>query len=131
MGLNVEHYRATVCTGSCELVAKSQKCVSCKSYRDTLQSMYNRWRKRRTCEMNDTSSHSNERYLNTPAKMSKLKQKARLAEKQNEKLRATIAELTEKQGDAVDRTFHGDLLLILNENYEQIKQAYPEGSFAC
>jgi hypothetical protein len=81
--------------------------------------------------MNDTSSHSNERYLNTPAKMSKLKQKARLAEKQNEKLRATIAELTEKQGDAVDRTFHGDLLLILNENYEQIKQAYPEGSFAC
>ena len=130
VGLNGEHYLATVRTGSCELVAKSQKCVSCKSYRDTLRSMYNR---RRTCEMSDTSSHSNERYLNTPekkAKMSKLKQKARVAEKQNEKLRARIAELTEKQGDPVDPTFHVDLLIILNENYEQIKQTYPEGSFA-
>ena len=38
--------------------------------------MYNRWCKRRTCEMSDTSSHSNERYLNTPGK--KVKQNHKL-----------------------------------------------------
>ena len=131
--LNGEHHHVTVRTGSCELVGKSQKCSSCKSYRDTLRAMYNRWCKRRTCEMSDTSSHSNERYLNTPekkAKMSKLKQRAHMAEKEIQKLRVRIAELTQQQGDSIDPILHGDLLTIMNENYDQIKQAYPEGSFA-
>lgn len=77
VSVNGEHYRATVRTGSCEMVSTSHKCTSCKSYRDTLRAMYNRWCKRRTCDLSDTSSHSNERYLSTPekkAKMSKLKQ---------------------------------------------------------
>ena len=49
--------------------------------------------KRRTCDMSDTSSHSNECYLSTPekkAKMSKLKQRVRVAEKQVQNLRAKI-----------------------------------------
>ena len=33
--LNGEHFQATVRTASCEFVGKSQKCVSCKSYRHT------------------------------------------------------------------------------------------------
>lgn len=71
--LNRENYQATVRTGSCELVSNSQKCSSCKCYRDTLRTMYNRWCKRRaTCELSDTSSHSNERYLNTPEKKAKM-----------------------------------------------------------
>ena len=93
VALNGAHYRATVRTGSCELVSTSQKCSSCKSYRDMLRAMYNRWCKRRTCDLSDTSSHSNERYLNTPekkAKMSKLKERARAAEKQVQNLRAKI-----------------------------------------
>lgn len=69
--LNREHYRATVQTGSCELVNISQKCASCKSYQDTLRAMYNCWCKRRTRDLSDTSNHSNERYLNTPEKKSK------------------------------------------------------------
>ena len=97
--LNGEHHHVTVRTGSCELVGKSQKCSSCKSYRDTLRAMYNRWCKRRTCEC-----HSNERYLNTPekkAKMSKLKQRAHMAEKEIQKIRVRIAELTQQQGDSI------------------------------
>jgi len=85
--LNGEHYQATVGTGSCELISKSQKCVSCNSYRASLRTMYNRWCKRRTSEVSDTSSHSNERYLNTPekkGKMSRLKKKVASVEKQNQ-----------------------------------------------
>lgn len=83
-------------------------------------------------DLSDTSSHSNERYLNTPekkAKMCKLKERARTAEKQVEKLKEKIQQLTQQQGDEVDTNLNADLLGILNENYEQIKQAYPEGSF--
>ena len=48
-----------------------------------LRAMYSAWCKRRPCEeMSDTSSHSNERYLNTPAKMHNLKDRSRAAEKQ-------------------------------------------------
>lgn len=131
--LNGEHYRVTVRTGSCELVSKSEKCASCKCYRDTLRAMYNRWCKRCTRDLSDTSSHSNERYLSTPekkAKMCKLKERARTAEKQVEKLKAKIQQLTQQQGDDVDTNLNADLLGIMNENHEQIKQAYPEGSFA-
>ena len=120
-------------TGSCELISKSQKCVSCNSYRASLRTMYNRWRKRRSSEVSDTSSHSNECYLNTPgkkAKMSRLKKKVALVEKQNQKLRARVAELTQKQGASLDEALHDDLLAIMNENYDKIRQAYPEGSLA-
>lgn len=86
--------------------------------------MYNRWCKRHTCVISDTSSHSNDE---KKAKMSKLKEKARTAEKQNEKLKAKIVKLTQTQGDSA---FHGDLLIIMNKNYEQIKGTFPEGNFA-
>lgn len=91
--LNGEYCQVTVRTGSCELISNSQKCSSCKSYRDTLRAMYNRWRKRCMCEMSDSSSHSNERYLNTPekkAKMTKLKERAHAAEKQAHRLRIRV-----------------------------------------
>ena len=69
--LNGESYQATVRCGTCKVVSKSQKCSACKSYHDSLQAMYICWRKRRSDDMSDTSSHSNERYLNTPEKKQK------------------------------------------------------------
>ena len=98
-----------------------------------MRAMYNRWCKRRTCDLSDTSSHSNEHYLSTPekkARMSKLKQRVCVAEKQVQNLRAKIKELTQQQGDDVDANLNADLLGIMNENCENIEQAYPEGSFA-
>lgn len=78
-------------------------------------------------------SHSNKLNLNTPekkAKMAKLKERAHAAEKQAHKLRVRIKELTKQNGDSVDPKLHADLLGIMNENSEQIKRAYPDGSFA-
>ena len=79
--------------------------------------------------MSDTSRHSIERYLNTPfkkAKMCKLKERVCIAEKQNHMLKTRIVEITQK----VISCLHRDLLTIMNENHDQIKWAYPEGSFA-
>lgn len=55
--------------------------------------------------------------------MSKLKERVRVAEKQIQNLRAKIKELTQQQGDDVDANLNADLLGIMNENYENIKQA--------
>ena len=64
------------------------------------------------------------------AKMSKLKDRVRVAEKQVQNLRAKIKELTQEQGDDVDANLNANLLGIMNESCENIKRAYPEGSFA-
>ena len=72
-------------------------------------------------------------YLNMPekkAKMSKLKERVHVAEKQVQKPRATIRNLTQKQGESVDNDLCADLIGIMNENCEQVKKAFPEGSFA-
>ena len=55
--------------------------------------------------------------------MSKLKEKVHVAEKQVQKLRATIRNLTQKQGESVDNDLHADLIGITNENCEQVKKA--------
>ena len=133
VALNGQLYPITVRTSSCEVISTSEKCTACKAYRSTLRAMYHRWCKRSTCELSDTSSHSNERYLNTlekKAKMSKLRVRARAAEKKVDQLRSRIRELTEQRGEVVDKQLHGDLLEIMSENTEQIKKAYPEESFA-
>lgn len=45
------------------------------------------------------------------------------------KLKVKVDELTRKQGEFVDNAFHSDLLNIMQDNNEEIKKAYPEGSF--
>ena len=61
----------TVRTADCELICLSTKCESCKVYRANLRTMYNRWSKQRNIDGSDTSSHTNDRYLNTPEKKAK------------------------------------------------------------
>ena len=135
VSFNGQNFLVTVRTESCEIITNSKNCSSCKLYRNTLHAMYNWWCKRQTNQVctSDTTSHSNEHYLNTPekkAKMSKLKERDHVAEKQVQKLRATIRDLTQKQGESVDNDLHADLIGIMNENYEQVKKAFPEASFA-
>lgn len=49
--------------------------------------------------------------------------------KRFQNLRAKIKELTRQHGDDVDANLNADHLGIMNENYKNIKQPYPEGSF--
>ena len=57
---------------SCELLTTGDKCLSCKAYRDTIRSIYNRWVRRSSSDMSDTRSHSNERYLDTLERKKKM-----------------------------------------------------------
>lgn len=132
--LNGTLYSETVRTTSCELLTNFAKCTSCKDYRPNLRAMYSSWSKRRSIEeLSDTSSHSNERYLNTPekkAKMSKLRARSRDAEKQLKALQEKVKVMVENESGHVDPNFSSDLLRILHDNSEKIEKAFPEGSFA-
>ena len=91
--LNGDLFSQTVCTTGCELLVHDVKCPSCKSYRATLQVMYSQWHSRDNTQLSDTTSHMNERYLNTPemkAKMENMKRQAQAAEGEVQKLRKKI-----------------------------------------
>ena len=127
------HVQATVCTVSCHLLSTSKVCPSCEVYRNTLRAMYSRWSKRRVSDLSDISSHSNERYLNTPEKMKKmsnLKKKVKLVESKVRKLKTRIEQLTQQQGESIDSDLQDNLLSVMNENNDSIIASYPENSFA-
>ena len=94
--------------------------------------MYNKWSKHRAFDGSDTSSHTNNRYLNTPekkAKLNGLRKRVHAAEEEVKRLKDKVRTLL-KQGDTVDSELHSDLLHIMNENVDQIRKAYPENSFS-
>ena len=124
----------TIRTVKCELLLDGDcvKCTSCKSYRATLRTLYNRFLHRSSDMISDASSHANIRYMNTPEKkkkISNLKKRVQSAEKELSKLQAKVKQLTQKQGESVSDALHDDLRSIMEENSDQIAKAYPEGSF--
>ena len=133
--LNGETYTKTVRTSKCELLCKTAKCSSCKSYRVNLRSMYASWTKRSQQVRPDedsSSSHTNDRYLNTPEKKSKidsLKKRARHAEKKAAKLFEKIENITRTDGNIVSEELHNDLVTIMTNNDQKVKDSFPEGSF--
>ena len=86
-----------------------------------------------TDSSSDTSKYKNDRYLNTPekiAKISNLQKRAYTAEQTVLKLCDKIRKMTQEQGEVIDGSLHSDLVGIMNESSDEIKKAYPEGSFA-
>ena len=74
----------------------------------------------------------NERYLSTPetrAKIASLRERANKAEQAVSKLREKIQQLQE-HGEMVDGSLQSDLLQIMHEKTDIVKNMYPEGSFA-
>lgn len=123
-------YSSTIRTAKCEILSKTDKCSVCTRYRASLRSMYHRWNKHTPA--GPSSVYTNERYLNTPeksAKIDKLRTRARKAEQ-------TVRSLTNKiqklrgQGERLDANFQSDLISIMHDNAQKVKDAYPDGSFA-
>ena len=127
---NGEIYTSTVRTSDCEVLCSTLRCSSCKSYRANLRAIYSRWSKQ-SCDGSDTSSHTNDRYLNTPqkrAKMNALRNRMHAAE-EVKRLKDKVRKLSE-QSEAVDTELYSDLLTIMNESTATVKKTYAEGSFA-
>ena len=126
----------TVRTTECELLCTSIKCASCKAYRRNLRAMYNRWSAKQSgnlsSEIIDTTSHVNDRYLNTPQKKAKiyaLRKRAHIAEEEVKRLEDKVCKLT-AQGDEVDTDLEQDLFCIMDENTADIRKRYAKGTFA-
>ena len=125
-------FSKTIRANKCQLLIHGVKCNSCSTYRATLGVMYNRWLRRSSEDISDSSSHANVRYMNTPEKkqiIAKLKKRAKSAEVELQKLKVKVRELTQNQGQIIDGAFHDDLFGIMQENNEEVKKKYPEGSF--
>lgn len=97
-----------------------------------MKTTYNRWT-HRFDQISETTSHANDRYMNTPekkAKLSNMKKRAQSAEPEVQMLKRRVEQLTQKHGESVDSSLHRDLVSIMQEKTEIMKQAYPEGSFS-
>ena len=128
--LNGTSYGKTVRSARCELIGHSIKCSSCTSYRGNLRVIYSRWHKMPK-STTDVSSHTNNRYLKTPEKVrkiAKLRSKSRIA--QQKWLRLCQKYLSEKESEVVDDSLATDLVSIMKENDQKIKESFPEGSFS-
>ena len=84
--LNGQTYAATLRASKCRLLTSASKCPDCVAYRDTIRSMHHRWKKsssKSSLHSTSTSSHVNEKWLNTPErkeKEEKLKKRVKSAE---------------------------------------------------
>ena len=127
-----EVYNSTIRSVKCELLATSERCHSCSTYRATIRKLCNRWCDRSTDSNSDVSGHTNFRYLNTPEKKAKvvgLKRRVNVAENEVKKLQRKIEAMTEQQGERVDTGLHNDLLKIMEEKSPEIASTYPEGTY--
>ena len=129
--LNGESYLQTVRTKDCELLVRTSKCAACKKYRKTIRILYNRWKQRDSESFSDSSCNTNNRYLNTPEKLMKLKN-LRMRSKAAE---AKVKRLCEKvnkmvaQGHKLDQCLHDDMVQVMDENSDKVLNDFPEGSF--
>ena len=113
------------------MLVHGEKCKLCSTYRRTLRVLQDRWSNHSSEELSSSSSHTNNRYLNTPeknAKFSSLRQRVKNAENELTRLRERLCNKIEKS-ESVDKGLHNDLTTIMNHNVNEIQKAFPEGSF--
>ena len=116
----------TVRTSHCAIIVQNGVCESCHSYRSTLRSLHSRWTHRKSTP----SKHTNNRYLSTPEKESKLKNlmlRAQVAEAEVKRLKERINSSTLTHGVQVDKDLHADLVSIMMNNNHTILQDFPPG----
>lgn len=105
------YHTKTVRRADCQMVSRTAKCEPCSSYRPTLRAIYYRWSN--GCSKDrDSSSHTNERYMNTPEKKKKflsMKTRMRTAEQQVVKLKEKVENLTSRCAVEIDAPLHSDL----------------------
>ena len=91
-------------------------------YRDTIQSMYNRWMKQQHQDTHINShSHVNDRWLSTPQKKEKalhLKSELKKSTKKNLYLEQRIKESIEKDSIEIDQELNNGLQQIMCEYCE-------------
>ena len=70
--LNGKCFTDTIRTIACDVLVHGVKCYSCMKYRAKLRALYKRWCSHQSSQITETTSHTNERYLSTPEKKTKM-----------------------------------------------------------
>ena len=120
--LNGESFPCTVRTMKCDMLIHGGKCKACSLYRRTLRILHDRGCKRDADELSSSSSHTNNRYLNTPeklAKVTKLRQRVKSEENEVSRLKEKIANLIQTS-EIVDEGLHTDLSTIMHDNTNDV-----------
>ena len=124
---------STIRNIDCHVLTDKYKCTRCKSYEPTLRALYSRWsHKKETTSPSRISKFTNNRYLDTPQKIGKLKslqEKSNAADRVLKKLKEVIRSSTENSGIVVDNNLHSDLLNIMQSNDKSIEDTFPAGTF--
>ena len=128
----------TIRHNECELLLSgsvtAKSCSKCEAYRKTLHAMASRYHKQQKACDDKTSprSHTNYRFLSPVEKAQRLYRMhnaIQASKKQVQKLKARIAEISERKATQVSKEMHDDLSKIMWENVSQIGKEYPAESF--
>ncbi len=102
ISLNGQAHLQTIRTKECDVLVRGVKCVACKNYRRTIRLLCNRWHKRNSDSMSDSSCHTNHRFLTTPEKHHKLKKLRKRARSAEAELKRQLKAVIE-QSDEMDQ----------------------------
>jgi hypothetical protein len=129
--LNGEQHARTIHTSCCQLLSNSTKCQSCVSYRSTLRATYHRWHKQQDKLGTPSSSHVNDRFLQSPQKTAKTKRlRARLtsAQQHGERVKDGITCIILEHGVTVGTLLHEDRAEIMQErSVKSVRRSPSEG----
>ena len=125
--LNGKRYMRTIRTSHCDILIHGEKCESCSQFKPTLRAMHSRWLKKPQSPRTP-KKFANNRYLNTPDKLKKLKSlQARAAFLQREV--HLLAGKVSTSAVPVDAALNAHLLHKMEEGSKSIAKSFPEGSF--
>ena len=111
-----EVYQSTIRTVDCALLTESPLCSKCREYGPVLRSTFSRWSEKAKNDSVEASKFTNNRYLTSPQKSTKLKQlQDRVSQGRREisVLLEKIRRLTSSSGIELEPSFHQDLLSIM------------------
>ena len=136
-GYQISHnnntFTETVRPSTCLILTEKNRCDHCTQYRSTIRAIYYRWSKQQHESLAvNTSSHVNERWLNTEQrdmKASQVKCRLRKTEKKCRYLEQKIKESVEKNNVEVDEQLSDGLYEIMKEHSNEIIQKYEKNSF--
>ena len=124
MDLNGKTYMRTIRTSHCDILIHEEKCQSCSQFRPRLRAMHSRWLKKPQSPRTP-KKFGNNRYLNTPNKLKKLKSlQARAAFLQRET--HLLAGKVSTSAVPVDAALKAHLLHKMEEGSESIAKS-PRG----
>ena len=132
ISLNGMFHAETIRTNDCDILVNDSKCFPCQNYRKTIRLLCSRWSKKTMSSGDSSSCRGNDRYLNTPDKVTKidsLRKRVRKAQIELKKLTEKVDKLID-QGKEIDQQVHSDLIEVMNNHSGEVYKQFPEGSFA-